>query len=179
MFIGDFVVRGWAHFATFGRSSAGGWATAKELYCLGDTYDQSTENFKVSYLKHEARHFADYKMFPKLEQTDLEYRAKLTELAFAKETLYRLIGRFAYRANDNQKSPPHSRANHAVIADLSKKLMGRPIVKSIDEWREFDSDRINAAARQLLNEHTARLKKEGAPNVRGVIQFGARKSDKN
>ena len=42
----------------------------------------------ISYLAHESRHFEDYQLFPKLKSADLEYRAKLTELSMANETLY-------------------------------------------------------------------------------------------
>ena len=52
------------------------------LYCVEWAYAPDTENFEVSYLKHEAQHLADFQRFPGLPSAELEYRAKLTELAF-------------------------------------------------------------------------------------------------
>ena len=57
-------------------------ASSNGLFAIGDC-DRTSETFLVSYLKHEARHFADTLDFPNLSGADLEYRAKLTELAFA------------------------------------------------------------------------------------------------
>src|SRR4029077_9164441 len=63
-----------------------GWATAMTLYAVRSAYDIESESFRVSYLAHEAQHFADYGRFPKLARPEREYRAKLTELAEAQAT---------------------------------------------------------------------------------------------
>ena len=62
-------------------TSTGGWAKEDGLYCLCRHYDLDSERYKLSFLKHEARHFADYELYPELQPSDMEYRSKLTELA--------------------------------------------------------------------------------------------------
>lgn len=91
VFMEDILSNGWEDYATFGKYYPGGWATTDALYCLKESYDLNSEKFLVSYLKHEGKHFADYKSFPKLTGADLEYRAKLVELSSAKTSLYELI----------------------------------------------------------------------------------------
>jgi hypothetical protein len=169
VFLGDFVVYGWSHFATFGRAYTGGWATKEKLFCLRDDYDLESEKFKVSYLQHEGRHFADYKIFPALEQIDLEYRGKLTELAFAETSLRSLIENFAASGALNPEAP-HSYANACVIRDLSKALFGREIAGGKDPaWESVTNAQVHAAARKLLEENTERLKDAGAQTTKGVI----------
>jgi hypothetical protein len=124
IFVGDFLVKGWSEFATIGRASTGGWATSNALFCLVDDYDLDSENFRVSYLQHETRHFADYEVFPALDQIELEYRAKLTECAFAVETLPRVLASFSARAERNPAAP-HSFANDAVVRHLSREVFRR------------------------------------------------------
>ncbi|MEO8664506.1 MAG: hypothetical protein ABI462_03330 [Ignavibacteria bacterium] len=96
VFMEDFISLGWQEYATLDRHYPGGWATKKALYCVRKAYDLESEQFLVSYLAHESRHFADYKLFPKLKSTDLEYRAKLTELSMAKTSLYKRSSRSIY-----------------------------------------------------------------------------------
>jgi hypothetical protein len=81
-YVDDFVSYGWSNFATFGMAGTGGWAEKDGLYCIRRHYDLDSEKFKLSFLKHEARHFADFELYPELQPADLEYRGKLTELAF-------------------------------------------------------------------------------------------------
>jgi hypothetical protein len=167
VFIGDFLVRGWSHFATFGRASTGGWATKEVLYCLRDDYDLESEKFQISYLKHESRHFADYLRFPALEQIDLEYRGKLTELAYARSSLFKLLEHFAASGKRNRNAP-HSFANHAVVRDLSRVLLGEETIE-VGRFQSLEGARINQAARELLAAHTERLVSAGADTIRGVI----------
>ncbi len=116
-----FIEFGWLHFATFGKYYVGGWAKKDALYCVLPAYKKSLngESFRVSYLTHEAQHFSDYKRFPKLSQTDLEYRAKLAELVAAKKTT-RLLMKFRSEAKNDPKFP-HSHAAWRVINDLNTK----------------------------------------------------------
>jgi len=170
VFIGDFLVMGWSHFATFGRAYTGGWATKENLYCLRDDYDVTTEKFKVSYLQHEARHFADYKLFPKLEQIDLEYRGKLTELAFADSSLQSLVQHFASSGALNVAAP-HSYANYCVIRDLSLALFGEEVHDANDSrWTSTAEDKVHGAARALLEKSTQSLRAAGAESTRGIIR---------
>jgi hypothetical protein len=167
VFIGDFLIKGWSHFATFGRASTGGWATKEALFCLRDDYDLESEKFQVSYLQHEGRHFADYGLFPALDQADLEYRGKLTELAFARESTFELLEHFAANGAKNPDAP-HSYANYAVVQDLSQALLGEA-TEDVGGLRPIPIDRIQESARALLLAHSERLRAAGAATTRGVI----------
>jgi hypothetical protein len=159
VFMDGFVSYGWTHYATFGRASAGGWAKPDALYCLKESYEIDSERFQVSYLRHEARHFADYGLYPKLAQADLEYRAKLTELAFAQASVTELIEKFAGAAAPNPDAP-HSLANLAVIRTLEMRLGTLAGARAAT---------VNPAAATLLAEHDARLVDAGAATTTGVI----------
>jgi hypothetical protein len=168
VFLSDFVSRGWSHFATFGRSSTGGWATREALFCLRESYDLDSESFLVSYLRHEGRHFADYEKYPALESADLEYRAKLTELAFARETALALLCDFTVNAAPGSPAP-HPRANHAVVANLSRAAFDAGDPVSPERWSTIDPDELREAARWLLEEHDRELEALGARTTRGVL----------
>jgi hypothetical protein len=167
VFIGDFLIKGWSHFATIGRASTGGWATKEALFCLRDDYDLDSEKFKVSYLQHEGRHFADYTLFPALDQADLEYRGKLTELAFAKQSTFELLDHFAASGAPNPNAP-HSYANYAVVQDLSRAILGEATTDRA-RLHSMPVDKIQKAARDLLAAHTQRLTAAGAATTRGVV----------
>ncbi len=168
-FLSDFVEWGWSHWATFGRAYTGGWATPEKLYCLRDDYDLESEKFKVSYIQHEGRHFADYKIFPKLQQIDLEYRAKLTELAFAEESLRPLIKNFAASGALNPNAP-HSYANYCVVRDLSGALFGKETLDANDpKWETVPPETIHRTARTLVEASTAALQGDGAATTPGVV----------
>ena len=167
IFMDDFYSLGWSYFATFGLASTGGWAAADALYCVAWFYDRESENFNVSYLKHEGRHFADYTRYPKLQETDLEYRAKLTELAFASSSLPRLLREFGNKAAPNPGSP-HAYANYKVSRDLYQAIFDSPLPDTGNPWELISAGRVNPAARALLAEHTRKLEFAGAADVKGV-----------
>ncbi len=168
VFMDEVVTMGWEDYATFGKFYPGGWATDKELYCVRSAYDTASENFKISYLQHEAQHFSDYKIFPKLSGPDLEYRAKLVELSYAKETLFHLIN-FFIKTSKYYRNNPHGFGNFCVVRDLSKKIFGAKeadeIITEIEKWKEVPVEKINTAAKELLAQNTAALKKEGRETV--------------
>ena len=162
VFLDGFVSLGWAGYATCDRYHSGGWATKDSLYALASAYDTTSEEFRVSYLAHEGRHFSDYGRFPKLEQPELEYRAKLTELAVSKETTYGLITEFAGR-NGRDRSVPHHVANYWVARDLGRVLFGtEDVVSDPTKWRSIAADRIRDAARRLLWDNEKKLQRMGA-----------------
>lgn len=153
-YLRGFLVRGWSYFATFGAASTGGWTTDEGLFCVEDSYDLNSEKFNVSFLKHEARHYVDNIRFPNLPPVELEYRAKLTELYFAEETLSHLLGVFQRNAA-RVESAPHSMANWRVIHDLSTRLLHK-------DWAgeaiaSLPPEKVRAAAISLLDRDTARL----------------------
>jgi hypothetical protein len=162
VFMDDFASLGWAGFATCDRHHSGGWTKPDRLYAVRSAYDLASENFRVSYLAHEAQHFADHRHFPQLEQQDqLEYRAKLVELAVGKATVYDLLDNFAGNIG-NDVAVPHSYANGRVVRDMEKRLY--PGASKAPVWRDASIERINATAADLLRDDTARLEKaRGAP----------------
>ncbi len=162
VFVREFLASGWTAWATFGRSFTGGWAGPERLFCVADSYDPASESFRVGYLAHEGRHFADYPRFPALLQPDLEYRAKLTEVALADSTLRATLGHFASAAAFDEAAP-HAWAAACVVRDLGAALgPGAP-------WPDLPADAIRAAARAALDAHTARLVAAGADTCRAVL----------
>ena len=149
-----FASLGWAGFATCDRQHTGGWAKPDRLYAVASAYDQSSEDYRVSYLAHEGQHFSDLQRFQNLTQAELEYRAKLTELALAKSTLYELLESFSGNEGDDIRVP-HSYANGHVVSDMALRLGFQR--NSLHNWRGIAIDRINQVAATLLREDTARL----------------------
>jgi hypothetical protein len=152
VFMDDFTSLGWSGFATCDRHHSGGWAKPDRLYAVRDAYDTDSEGFRVSYLAHEGQHHADQRRFPSLDaQEELEFRAKLAELALAKDTVHDLLDQFASNAGDD-RAIPHSYANARVMRVLQSRLFpsGSP-----SPWIEVAAERINAAASELLREDTA------------------------
>lgn len=161
VFMDNFITLGWEEYATLGRHYPGGWATKEKLFCVKSAYDLKSENFMISYLAHESRHFADYKLFPKLMSADLEYRAKLTELSLAQKTLYSTIEFFIKNSN-YESDNGHSVANYCIIRDLSRALFKTEFEKDINRWKEISDKEINKTASELLKENTRALNKIGA-----------------
>ncbi len=164
VFMNDVVTMGWEDYATLGRYYPGGWATGKELFCVGSAYDTTSENFKVSYLQHEGQHFSDYKTFPKLTGPDLEYRAKLVELTYAKESIYKLINFFIHNSN-NDRGNPHAFGNFCVVRDISHKLFEGKTESDIEKWKTIPEEKINKIAKELLITNTKLMKEAGASTV--------------
>lgn len=132
------------------------------LYAVKSAYDVRTEAFRVSYLAHEGRHFSDYREFPKLEQPELEYRAKLTEIAVSDTTTYDLAVGFARRTGTD-RSVPHAFADYCVARDLSDVLFkSGTLVTDEGRWRAIPAPRIRAAAARLLKESAELLERKGA-----------------
>lgn len=166
VFMNDVVTMGWEDYATLGKYYPGGWATDKELFCVGTAYDTASESFKVSYLQHEGQHFSDYKVFPNLSGPDLEYRAKLVELTYAKESLYNLIKFFLVNSK-NDRDNPHAFGAFCLTRDLSKKLFADNIETEMDieKWKTIPVEKINAAAKELLIANTKLMNEFGADKV--------------
>jgi len=158
-FISDLYSLGWKHFATLGLVSTTGWVDDDRLYCIGWAYDRESENFEVSYLKHEGRHLADFQYFQGLSSTELEYRAKLTELAFASSSQARLLDDFTRKSAATPGSP-HGYANYRVTRDLYQELHGRDLPESTNPWLGSTGRKLNLAARELLRRNTEQLMAE-------------------
>lgn len=168
VFMYNFVTLGWQEYATLGKYFPGGWAKDGAIYCVRESYDIESENFKISYLAHEGRHFLDKNTFPNLQSSDLEYRAKLSELSLAKNTLYDIIQNFASKANE-QSENPHPLANYWVIHNLSKELLNVDFEKNLINWKKISPKKINNAAYRLLKNNTRALQQKGV-NVTSIIK---------
>jgi hypothetical protein len=158
VFLTDFESFGWSHYATCGRRATGGWATDKALYAVVPRYDSlDSEAFRVTFLGHETQHFADKARFENLQPWELEYRAKLTELALADRTMPKLLGKFI-EDQSNDTASPHSFANRAVIRDMISRLsLQRP-----EDLLTTDVSHIRDAAKAMLVTDSARRVGDGS-----------------
>jgi hypothetical protein len=149
--LSDFASLGWGDYATCGRRGAGGWALADVLYAVSPRYRSlDDEEFRVSFLGHETQHFVDLRRFRKMEPWELEYRAKLVELAQADRTLPRVLAKFIEDQGDDPASP-HSYANRRVLEALTKKLA----LSEVTQILHVDRTLRQAAAVELLKEDSA------------------------
>lgn len=122
VYMDAFLSRGWSAYFTCDRTGTGGWTRDDGLYAVVPSYESlSNENFRVTFLGHESQHFADRRDFPGIAAWELEYRAKLVELAFAVETKDRLLDRFSDSQGDDP-ADAHSYANKRVLAALRAQL---------------------------------------------------------
>jgi hypothetical protein len=137
-FMNDIYSTGWKQYVTLGLVATTGWVEDGHLYCVGRAYDRGSENFEVSYLKHEGRHLADFERFPELQSADLENRAKLTELVFASTTTRRLLDDFTSKSAPNPASP-HAHANYRVTREVYREMYGEPFPESGNPWQEVST----------------------------------------
>jgi hypothetical protein len=152
-FINDMYSMGWKQYATLGLVATTGWVEDGHLYCVERAYDRGSENFEVSYLKHEGRHLVDFEHFPELQSADLEYRAKLTELVFASTTTRQLLDDFTSKSAPNPASP-HAHANYRVTREVYREMYGEPFPESGNPWQEVSTQSVSSAARNLLQRDT-------------------------
>lgn len=147
----DFVSRGWSSYARCGRGGAGGWATDERLYAVVPSYAKDggleSEAFRVVFLGHEAQHFADQNRYPGILPWELEYRAKLVELAQAETVSAKRLRGFMTARGDDMDSP-HTYANKRVVAALTQRLGRSPDQAPVAE--------LQAAARAELFADSAR-----------------------
>jgi len=144
----DFVSQGWSEFGSCGLGGTGGWTDDKAIYALAPGYpDLQGEDYRVSLLAHEGQHFADKHRAWKLESWELEYRAKLTELALADQTSHKLLQVFAQNQSDDRASP-HAYGNKLVLAAISQRL-GTATTSDID-LEKVPLGQLQEAARNTL-----------------------------
>jgi hypothetical protein len=169
-FLDDFVVTGWLHEATCGMRSTGGWATNEKLFALKSRYDLSSESFTVSYLSHEGQHFFDYKLFPVLEQPELEYRAKLAEIIATQTDAYlrELLSGFADSAAYGLEAP-HSHAEYWLIERLQRKTGVSKLTSTSTKSPTVAALVIRNAAKELLIESSDELRNLGAATAKSFL----------
>jgi len=156
----QFVSFGWVGWATAERAHTGGWTTSERLYCVKSAYDLDSEAFHVSYLAHEGQHFADARQFPSLEQPELEYRAKLVEIALADKSLQDLLAEFAGNQSDS-RDQPHPYANRRLMRDLAS-AVAPGAGDATPWWRTAAPAQLHEAAVRLLREDSAKLRSRSA-----------------
>ncbi|GIN73307.1 hypothetical protein J14TS2_37820 [Bacillus sp. J14TS2] len=163
----DFLMISWLHFATFGQVYTGGWAKEDALYCILPRYQDKLDRdeFLVSFLKHEAQHYSDYKQFPKLKAPDLEYRAKLVEVIYYSNHTF--FEKLLIQAVNN--SNPHNYSAFVIIKQYSKHFFNTDLEKQPIKWKAIDYEDLRHFAKRLFNEHTESLKIHHAMTVEGVI----------
>lgn len=164
IFLEDFIELGWVDFATFGMHHVGGWAKRDALFCVKKGYDINSEKFLISYLSHEAEHFMDYKLFPKLKQIDLEYRAKLVEIlnsSYPKKVYVKFSNN-----TDTKRANPHSCSAHFLVKNMIVESNRFFANKNINILK---SHQIKQLACALFEKHTKMLKKIGARKTTGVL----------
>ncbi|MCD8511528.1 MAG: hypothetical protein LRY73_17820 [Bacillus sp. (in: Bacteria)] len=166
-FLDDFLMLSWLHFATFGEVYAGGWAEKDALYCILPNYRDKleTDPFLVSFLKHEAQHYNDYKQFPKLTGADLEYRAKLTELYFYSN--YDFLEKLLVQAVNIPN--PHNYSAFIILERFSNHFFSTEVEKQLEKWKGINYEELRAFAKILFDEHTYTLRSTGANTVEGII----------
>ncbi|AXK73447.1 hypothetical protein DWG18_14950 [Lysobacter sp. TY2-98] len=147
--LSDFASYGWSSFARCDRGSNGGWTTDTKLFAVLPLYDGGVdgEDFRVVFLAHEAQHFADKQRFRNLANWELEYRAKLVELAMADTVRERRLHYFLTSQGDDTNAP-HNYANRRVIEDLRTRLGASPETVPVAA--------LQAAARAQLQADTQR-----------------------
>jgi hypothetical protein len=156
-----FASLGWGAWGTCDLAHTGGWATSDGLMVVVPGWDLSSERYRISLLAHESQHFADYPRFPKLAQTDLEYRAKLVELALAHDAQHELLAMFAAGAK-RDRTLPHPFAQWWVMQRIGERL-------GTADWQAWKPGEVRAAAAAELAAHGALLQARGASTVATVL----------
>ena len=150
-----FLELGWFHFVTFGVKFSGGWTSAddsasRRFWRVRQTYDNTDPNRFRLFLLHEAQHVADLADFPGIPEPDLEYRAKLVELASTESPEERLQ-KFRQEAAPEPQSP-HAFASWMLLSRLSAALSTNERAFLSPSSPEVDPVRIRRTATDLFWE---------------------------
>lgn len=149
-----FISRSWLDFISFGKIGTGGWASESgELFCVKDSYKNKLNDlsFQISYLKHEAQHLSDYKLYGEIDSINLEYRAKLTELIYYPNL--KLLHSFMNQSCNKDKKNTHSYASYLIISNLSKEIFNEEYVSLWSRWRG-KGKLVREYVHKLLVEHS-------------------------
>ena len=158
----DFVTLGWVAWATCDGSRTGGWASRTgAVMVVVPAWNLASENYRVSLLAHESQHVSDYRHYPRLSAPDLEYRAKLVELALARQTQRALLIRFTAEAARN-RALPHPFASWWLGERLRARL-------GADLTAGIPADDVRRAAEAELQAHSAALHAKGADSVETAL----------
>ena len=141
-----FVFRSWMDYLTFGKYGTRGWASPEGIInCVEQAYDFESEQFRISFLKHEAQHAVDMKQFPGINPAELEYRAKLVELHYSNNL--GLLQKFLSEANENKANDAHAVASARIKLEFA-------------ETDKIELSRIQARALELFRAHTKEMEEK-------------------
>jgi hypothetical protein len=159
-FISDFVISGWLSFLTCDKMSTGGWTTKERIYMVGSRAETEAKSLQLqTNLNHEGQHFADFVSYPMLEQAELEYRAKLTELTLSTTDTKAALENFFRNGAVGRDDAPHSHAEYWLKQNLTEEI---PALTEPSQLKLADDEMIRKAARKLLLNSSAKLKNLGA-----------------
>lgn len=145
-----FISRSWLDFISFGETGTGGWASDNgTLCCIKSLYDLESDEFKISFLKHEAQHAYDKKKFKDLTATTLEYRAKLVELIYWPNE--DMIKKIFTEADNSNPDNSHAVSSYRIINRMSQKLFNCDYVNDEKAWEGKVRD-VKSYAFELLDE---------------------------
>lgn len=141
-----FISQSWLDFISLGNTGAGG--------CVRSAYDIESDEFNLSFLKHEAQHAYDKKRYLNISAIDLEYRAKLVELIYwPNEEKIQEIHRESDNSNPNNS---HSVAAYKIINEMSQKIFKSEYVNDEKVWIA-KVDNVKKYAVQLLEKSSTAL----------------------
>jgi len=86
----------------------------------------------------------------------MEYRAKLVELYYLRDDLYRFSRFMDTLADTDDRTHPHEYAERKLIQSLSRKIFGVELESDWEKWKD-KADEIPAAALELYKEHNAMM----------------------
>lgn len=145
-----FISRSWLDFISFGETGTGGWVGKDgTLCCVRSLYDTESEEFNISFLKHEAQHAHDKKKYLDITTVDLEYRAKLVELIYWHND--EKIKEIYSEADNTNPNNGHSVAAYRIISEMSQKIFGCEYVNDENIW-ENKLDNVKKYAMELLEK---------------------------
>jgi hypothetical protein len=157
----DFASLGWAAWGTCDSRHTGGWTTDEGIMVVAPAWKLDSEAYRISLLAHEAQHFSDRARYPQLSAADLEYRAKLVELALASDSQAGLWQKFSIEAR-RERALPHPYASHWVVERLRARL-------GQDCSRGCPTQAVRDAALAELAAHAAALDAAGRATVQTAL----------
>jgi hypothetical protein len=141
------------------KRSVGGWATDKGLFAVVPAYESlQDETFSVRFLAHESQHFADKQAFPNLESWELEYRAKLVELALATESQASTVELICENRGTSKESS-HGYADTHVVDDVTKFANVQP--GDLCDKKTLKGQVLRDGAKRGLSEDSKRRREKG------------------
>ena len=167
----EILLSGFSGYISFGKSKVGGWAIKESptIYCM-DEWQNGSESYAISFLKHEALHHLDLNRYPNLGSADLEYRAKLIEMMYCTDkTIYNLIANWLNTASAEDRSYSHPFANYCIIRDFSRILFQTEYHNDYNAWLDQDVEVLNKTARMLFEDSQKELSQN--PGASKILQL--------